>query len=126
TPHNRLLATNEPPQAAEIPLVESVVSKTAVRLAFLDAEMARLRDRLNQLDEERTELSDYHARNTGILSPLRRVPPEVLDEIFSWSLPSVTEALDRGFNTNNSPWVLSHISSRWRAIALSIPSLWSL
>ncbi|KAJ7871016.1 hypothetical protein B0H13DRAFT_1458000, partial [Mycena leptocephala] len=62
-----------------------------------------------------------------ILSPLRRVPPEVLAEIFSWTVPAVT-------NTSNpdpgkvdvaaGPWVLTYVSSLWRAVAVSNPLLW--
>ncbi|KAJ7483508.1 hypothetical protein FB451DRAFT_1234815 [Mycena latifolia] len=55
------------------------------------------------------------------------MPPEVLGEIFSLTLPSVGDTLARRrFRNSHSPWVLTHVCSRWRAIALSIPSLWSL
>ncbi|KAJ7498137.1 hypothetical protein B0H11DRAFT_1998823 [Mycena galericulata] len=53
------------------------------------------------------------------------MPPEVLGEIFWWTLPA--EALDRGWSVvKDSPWTLTHVSHRWRAIASSTPSLWSL
>ncbi|KAJ7483399.1 hypothetical protein FB451DRAFT_1234485 [Mycena latifolia] len=85
-----------------------------------------LRDRLQRLEQLRAMLSSLRAQNTSILSPLRRMPPEVLGEIFSWTLPSIDDVLERGFDViGNSPWVLGHISSHWRAVALSIPSLWS-
>ncbi|KAF8211005.1 hypothetical protein K438DRAFT_1808620 [Mycena galopus ATCC 62051] len=55
------------------------------------------------------------------------MPTEVLGEIFSWTLRSkVSEALDAGrFDMERSPWLLTQISSRWRAVSLSTPSLWS-
>ncbi|KAJ7483482.1 hypothetical protein FB451DRAFT_991164, partial [Mycena latifolia] len=60
------------------------------------------------------------------LSPLRRMPPELLGEIFSWTLPSVQEALGRRrFQDKHSPWVFTQVCHRWRAVALSTPSLWS-
>ncbi|KAJ7693156.1 hypothetical protein B0H17DRAFT_1010253 [Mycena rosella] len=96
-------------------------------MEFLDMEMPRLRDRLKQLEQEHAALSTYRRQSAAILSPLRRIPPEVLGEIFSWILPSVPDALDRRkFDANVSPWVLTQISGRFRAVAVSTPSLWSL
>ncbi|KAJ7607983.1 hypothetical protein FB45DRAFT_1067713 [Roridomyces roridus] len=61
------------------------------------------------------------------LSPVRSLPSEILGEIFAWTLPTVAEASDRtSFKFHHSPWNLTHVCSRWRAIAISTPSLWSL
>ncbi|KAJ7122999.1 hypothetical protein C8R44DRAFT_981238 [Mycena epipterygia] len=106
--HHELLTTNEPPDDAELAFIRAVISKTHARMAYLDTEISRLQ----QLEEERAALSTYHSQNIAILSPLRRIPPEVLCEIFLWTLPSAHEALRH--------------RSRWRAAALSAPSLWSL
>jgi hypothetical protein len=58
------------------------MSKADARLVFLDAEISRLRGRLKQVEDERTDLATYRAQNNTVLSPLRRMPPEVLGEIF--------------------------------------------
>ncbi|KAJ7457168.1 hypothetical protein B0H11DRAFT_2063087, partial [Mycena galericulata] len=127
--HHVLLNSNEAPLECDLDFVHSVLSKTGARLAYLDDEISRLRDRsrLLQLEEERALLSNYHARNRGVVSPLRRMPPEVLSEIFSWTLlPSTAAAaLSCSFDKTTSPWVLTHINSRWREIAIATPSLWS-
>lgn len=125
TRHHILLNSNEAPLESDLKAVDSALSKADVRLAFLDEEISRLRDRLVLLEEERASVSNYRARNIGIISPLRRMPPEVVCEIFSWTLPSADVALQSPFSLNSSPWLLTHISSRWRAISLSSPSLWS-
>ncbi|KAJ6503737.1 hypothetical protein C8R45DRAFT_571301 [Mycena sanguinolenta] len=117
---SQLLTTNEPPQEPELAVLRPVARKTAARLACLDAEISRLKDQLSQLEEERAALAEYHAQNTTILSPLRRMPSELLGEIFSWTLP-----LNRIPDIRNAPWVLTHVSSRWRAVAISKSSLWS-
>ncbi|KAJ7609347.1 hypothetical protein DFH06DRAFT_1247221 [Mycena polygramma] len=55
------------------------------------------------------------------------MPPEVLSEIFFWTLPSPIEpSRHRTLRITDSPWVLTHVSSRWRMAAISDPSLWSL
>ncbi|KAJ7123583.1 hypothetical protein C8R44DRAFT_670182, partial [Mycena epipterygia] len=81
---------------------------------------------MDSLEAERASLSSHLAQNNAILSPLRRTPPEVLGEIFSWTSPSVNVFKQGDFGIADSPWVLTHISGHWRAVAHSTPSLWSL
>ncbi|KAJ6568418.1 hypothetical protein DFH09DRAFT_1363119 [Mycena vulgaris] len=126
--HRKLLTTNEAPEGAELSFIRSIVSNADTRLVHLDNEISQLQDRLRQLEEERATLTNYRAENNAVLSPLRRMPPEVLCEIFSWTLPLLRAAMAAGHrgDVGKSPWVLTHISSRWRAVAVSTPSLWSL
>ncbi|KAJ7498103.1 hypothetical protein B0H11DRAFT_1998689 [Mycena galericulata] len=121
--HSKLMNTNEPPDSPEQAYIRNIVSKTGPHLACLDEEISRLKGQLQQLEQERATLFDYDRQNTAILSPLRRIPPEVLREIFSWTLSS---NLDEVINVKASPWVLTHINRRWRAVAISSASLWSL
>ncbi|KAJ7643411.1 hypothetical protein DFH06DRAFT_1477175 [Mycena polygramma] len=127
TRHNRLLNSNEVPSDAEIPVVQFALENADARLASLEAEMTRLRGRLRQLEEEHVALSIYRTQNKAILSPLRRMPPEVLSEIFCWTLPTARdEVLHPRFGTAHCPWALTHISGLWRTISVANPSLWSL
>ncbi|KAJ7623617.1 hypothetical protein FB45DRAFT_797861 [Roridomyces roridus] len=122
----RLLKSNEPPDSAELAYMQPLVSKVAARLECIDDEMSRLRDRLEQLNTEQTELAEYHALHAPIVSPLRRMPPEVLMEIFLWTLPLGQDERDGYVSAlKQSPWVLTQVSSRWRTISISTPSLWS-
>ncbi|KAJ7330518.1 hypothetical protein DFH08DRAFT_967053 [Mycena albidolilacea] len=126
TRHYTLLNTNEPPADPERIFIDSVISKTEARLVWLDDEIPKLREKLKQLEYERASLPRYVTCNKAALAPLRRMPPEVLGEIFSWTLPTIANVLNAGkFDMAQSPWLLTQISSRWRAVSLSIPSLWS-
>ncbi|KAJ7609115.1 hypothetical protein FB45DRAFT_1039272 [Roridomyces roridus] len=102
-----------------------MVSDTGARLEYLDSEIFRLRDRLDQLQGQRMQLSEYHSEHVPILSPLRRMPPEVLVQIFLRTLPSFQESNGDASDARESPWTLAQVSGRWREIALSTPSLWS-
>ncbi|KAJ7671065.1 hypothetical protein B0H17DRAFT_905392, partial [Mycena rosella] len=75
----------------------------------------------------RGPLAIFHEQNAAILSPLRRIPPEILAEIFSWTLPPIREILCRGRLHENyySPWGPTQISSRRRVVAVLTPLLWS-
>ncbi|KAJ6552826.1 hypothetical protein B0H19DRAFT_949622, partial [Mycena capillaripes] len=127
TRHHKLLTTNDPPEDSDIPFIRSAISAVDAHLLLLDADITRLRDRVKQLEEERASLSRFRAQNHAIVSPLRRIPPEVFSEIFTWSLPSVRDSpRRRRFCVTDSPWNLSHVCRRWRSISISNPSLWSL
>ncbi|KAF7345590.1 ABC protein [Mycena venus] len=125
--HHTLLGSNEPPLDSDLPVIQAIVSQNSTRLACLDTEIAQLRAQLEALEAERKAMSHALAQNRAILSPIRRLPPEVICEIFSFTLPSLSSALARDiFDANDSPWVLTGICHRWRAIAVCTPSLWSL
>ncbi|KAJ6485556.1 hypothetical protein C8R45DRAFT_790001, partial [Mycena sanguinolenta] len=114
------LTTNEPPDDSDAVFVQSIVLKCDARLAYLEDEISKSPDRKG-FEEERLSLLAYRAQNRGILSPVRRIPPEILGDIFCWILPPVEHA---SHEAHNSPWLLTNISSRWRAICIGTPSLW--
>ncbi|KAJ7607900.1 hypothetical protein FB45DRAFT_1039971 [Roridomyces roridus] len=89
---------------------------------------------LDHLKSARAQLTccdnDTHAFKT-ILSPIRRVPLEILGEIFAWTVPAIREKTLSHPSTvadslEQGPWALTHVCSRWRVVAISTPSLWSL
>ncbi|KAJ7483359.1 hypothetical protein FB451DRAFT_989045, partial [Mycena latifolia] len=75
------------PHEPDLVSIKSISSKTRTHLGCLDSEISRIQGVLKELEDERAAVSDFHAQNTAILSPIRRMPPEVLGEIFSWTLP---------------------------------------
>ncbi|KAF8211049.1 hypothetical protein K438DRAFT_102668 [Mycena galopus ATCC 62051] len=128
TRHHALLNSNEPPEDSDVTVVNAVLSDTDAHLAYIGDEILKIQGlkKLKQLEAEHASLSNYRARNRAILSAHRRMPPELLGEIFSWTMPSVTEILKQdAADLTDSPWMLTRISSHWRAISLLTPSLWS-
>ncbi|KAJ7623706.1 hypothetical protein FB45DRAFT_113374 [Roridomyces roridus] len=123
----RLMRTNEPPAGPELAYIRGVASKTDARLASMDTQISNLRAQLIQLEDERSVLAEAHQQHKAILSPLRRMPPEIMANIFLYTLPSLSEiAHSSEPKTTQSPWILGQICSRWREIALSTSSLWSM
>ncbi|KAJ7239601.1 hypothetical protein B0H12DRAFT_1025164, partial [Mycena haematopus] len=121
TRHHALLNSNEVPLDSEVPIIKSTISKLDASLACIEEEIVQLHSRLKQLEAERARLSSCRAQSRTILSPLRRMPPEILGEIFLWTIP-----LDLDDERTYSAWILTHISRRWREIAVSTSPLWSL
>ncbi|KAJ6603220.1 hypothetical protein DFH09DRAFT_1458490 [Mycena vulgaris] len=127
TRHRELLNTNEPPLDSEYPFIQSLVSQIRRRLSRHGDKISVLRAELEQLEKEHTSLENDLARNTAILSPARRMPHELLSEIFVLALPSREDALESNrFDADDAPWTLGRVCGQWRLVALSSPSLWSL
>ncbi|KAF7336577.1 hypothetical protein MSAN_02289900 [Mycena sanguinolenta] len=122
-----LMATNEPPFDSESVLLRPAVKSARARLGAVDAELSDLKRCMERLERERGALSRFEAGASSVLSPIRRVPREALVEIFGWMLDS-TEPSPREtcsvLSIANPPWVLAHVCSLWRAVAVATPSLW--
>jgi protein gp37 len=98
-------------------------SLTKTSLVYLDDEITNLQEKLKWLEEERAVWFRYQIQNNAILSPLCRMPLEILHEIFSSALPLIGDM--RGSDMGQIPWLLTQISSHWRVIAICTSSLWS-
>ncbi|KAF9462010.1 hypothetical protein BDZ94DRAFT_759795 [Collybia nuda] len=55
----------------------------------------------------------------AVLAPIRRIPAEILGEIFLWCLPQMPHP-----DVEKAPLLLCRISRFWRHVAESIPQLW--
>ncbi|KAF8971263.1 hypothetical protein BDZ97DRAFT_1788618 [Flammula alnicola] len=70
----------------------------------------------------------FISQHIRVLSPMRRLPSELLREIFVWLSPCLQIYPDSAQNWPSSkdlPWAVSQVCRSWRAIALSLPSLWN-
>ena len=59
----------------------------------------------------------------ALLSPARRVAPELVAHIFELCLPS--DGLESGYRSHEAPLLLCQICSGWRQVALNTPKLWN-
>ncbi|KAJ7491363.1 hypothetical protein B0H11DRAFT_2008818 [Mycena galericulata] len=117
----RLLESNEVPLDTEIPTIREIISENQARVDALNARSG-LPTAMEQLITERDKITDNIRRHTAVISPLRRMPSELIGEIFS--LTQCTRRIGGGFVTC-PPWRLGHVCRFWRHSALSIPLLWS-
>ncbi|KAF8971259.1 hypothetical protein BDZ97DRAFT_1349926 [Flammula alnicola] len=128
TPH--LLRSNVPPSESEAILIHVVIAEA-------NAEEQRLHKLL--LDRPDSGIASWkmvtrhkiaraakfvHAHE-AITSCIRRMPPEILQEIFSFISKDPTSHDQHLLKTRDLPWAPSQVCRSWRAIALSLPSLWN-
>lgn len=116
----------EPPTAASLADARHLLNENNTSLADLnrkieaaEAQLAQIvadsRCTIKQFQRERTALEEKISRTLAYVSPIRRLPAELLRLIFM-------------MNFDEYPccaWILSSVCSQWRRLALSMPKLWS-
>ncbi|KAJ6595151.1 hypothetical protein DFH09DRAFT_1024997, partial [Mycena vulgaris] len=118
----QLLTRNDVPQLFEIQSVLQVISDSQGRLNLLDAQIESVQATLAQLARDREETAGCLRQHKAIISPVRRVPPELLCEIFSLTLP--WKKMFNDIEVLQSPWRLGHVCAPWRDAAIGYPPLW--
>jgi hypothetical protein len=116
----------EPPTPSSLAHARRFLDETTTSRADLDrkieaaeAQLAQIiadsRCAIEQLQREREALDDKISRARAYMSPIRRLPSELLRHIFM-------------MNFGEYPccaWILSSVCLQWRRLALSMPKLWS-
>ncbi|KAJ6564678.1 hypothetical protein B0H19DRAFT_860520, partial [Mycena capillaripes] len=77
---------------------------------------------LAPLIQKRDEIAKRVGQHRAILSSIRRVPTELICEIFA--LASLSGSSDDEDNVDAPPWYLGQICRAWRQCVLSYPALW--
>ncbi|KAJ7704737.1 hypothetical protein B0H16DRAFT_1636919 [Mycena metata] len=99
---------------------EIAVAETGI--AHVEEKMADLERVINQLRLRRQSLRDFITNHRRVLAPIRRLPTELLSEIFSHCVQRDAYEWDP---TRNMEWILVQVSRAWRAVSISIPQIWS-
>ncbi|KAJ7165542.1 hypothetical protein C8R43DRAFT_212698 [Mycena crocata] len=116
------LGTNYCPRDDEIIAIKDLLLEPTLRLGRLDGEIVKLQKEIDKLLEERNNLHTYVEAHKALLSPVRRVPPDIIQEIFLACLPSHRNCV---MSAQEAPVLLGRICSFWRTISLSTPRIWS-
>lgn len=105
-----------------------VIAEAGVGLQCLLDKRRRLEEQIKFIADEEKELHRYIRAHEAILSQsaLRRIPPEILEEIFEYGLHSgQPSALGRAtWDTRLPPWNFTQVCRRWRSAGSSCPRLW--
>ena len=117
SPLRHLLKSNAAPSDSEVIAIRALITDAEASVEELHRRFPT-RDHASQAIK--SQLLKTIEAHRALLSPVRYLPSEILQEIF------LHYADDLGPNVTIAtiPWRLGHISHRWRKIALSLPSLW--
>ncbi|KAJ6493170.1 hypothetical protein C8R45DRAFT_989063 [Mycena sanguinolenta] len=127
-----ILRSNTVPEDTAV--FRRVVDEAPSELVRYDAEIFRVQNILDKLVSERAVLTEYVNSCQSLFAPVRRLPPELLVEIFDACTPR--SALDLLFGANTPAEELNRINVRhvlqlsqvcfhWHAVAMHTARLWS-
>ncbi|KAJ7093287.1 hypothetical protein B0H15DRAFT_971676 [Mycena belliarum] len=123
TNFSHLLDSNRVPLDEESLAIRRLVTTGQNGLRTLDAHIDSLQKSLSKLVRRRGAMEEYVRKHKSILSPVRRLPPELLCTIFLMTPPFIRRL--KAKTVNQPPWRLGHVCRAWRQAALSLPLLWS-
>jgi hypothetical protein len=117
-----MLKTNYVPLESEVELIRQLITGKMEELSRLEEQITHFPDIVDNLTRERDTLNEYIRDHRALISGARRVPRDVLEEVFVLCLPADQNAKMR---TYESPVLLGRICSAWREVSLTSPRLWS-
>ncbi|KAJ4484156.1 hypothetical protein C8J55DRAFT_37355 [Lentinula edodes] len=124
-----LLKTNEAPLHSK--LLQSNLHDAENMLLDLNVQLEKMKAEIALFTVKRNQLVTMIETYRNILHPIRRTPPEVLLEIFSYCVefvdtdhPRICQNID-SLDTKQAPWSLAQVCKYWRFVVLECPRLWS-
>ena len=124
---NELLQNNISPLDSELRELSTTATNLSQQCSGLDDDISAMQNSLDQLKRKRDALGAEVQKYQTVTSPVRRLPADVLCEIFQWNVEfdvstlSFFDSLDIG----EGPWLPSYVCRRWREVALSFSKIWT-
>ncbi|THU94120.1 hypothetical protein K435DRAFT_860863 [Dendrothele bispora CBS 962.96] len=116
--------------------ISRTIEESDLEIQRYDTEIQQLRQTLSRLEKERCAAIRSRNARKALLSPIRKLPIELLSEIFSWCSHGPDEDVTDTYGVDRrkadttcfmSVGILNIASTctLWRAVSMSRPSLWS-
>ncbi len=131
-----LVSTNVVPTPLQAALLKASIEFLDAPLNDIQSEIDLLRNLAASLETKIIRLKGIRRDYRAALSPIRRLPSEILVEILRWTPTKQTKLTATepyhvfGFNVFNiaaGPWHLGQVCSSWRdAVQFLCPEMWSI
>ena len=121
SPVPHLLSSNSPPSVSEAELIRQAIADAELVANGLPSSSDSKDDTLasEQSNSEALQARAFIAAHQAILSPLRSLPAELLEVIFTY-----TRNPEKPRHVPRMP-VVSQVCRKWRDVAESTPAIWS-
>ncbi|KAK7058221.1 hypothetical protein R3P38DRAFT_1196464 [Favolaschia claudopus] len=122
------------PTGLELSKLQSTMANAPAEIQHYETEIETLQKEISRLASERTSLESYLNLCRSILSPVHKLPNELLAEIFDLCVPEQLYWISDTITTDDEMNRLAHshllqlaqVCTRWYLIAMHTPKLWSL
>ncbi|KAH6895020.1 hypothetical protein BKA70DRAFT_1319264 [Coprinopsis sp. MPI-PUGE-AT-0042] len=115
TPFQAKLGTNYAPSDTEIATINRIV-------IYVDALAAQFEPRIETHKANQAICSAFSAAHRILLSPIRRVPADILTTIFLLCIDPTNKS---NMTAEGSPLLFTRVCHQWRELAIGTPSLWA-
>ncbi|KJA23844.1 hypothetical protein HYPSUDRAFT_39369 [Hypholoma sublateritium FD-334 SS-4] len=116
------IGTNYAATSEEAEKITALLAGPISKLKQLQVDILRVKAHYDGLVEQQLALSREIEAHQALIAPIRRIPIDILQEIFLHCLPTKHNAV---ISSTECPILLTRICSGWRHIALNTPMLWS-
>ena len=101
--------------------IQTLLELPTSRLEELSTKLKELDEQYTQLSNEQSSLLLFISKHRALISLIRKLPIDILQEIFIACLPTAHNAV---MSRREPPILLTQICSSWRHIAHATPQLW--
>ncbi|KAJ7634596.1 hypothetical protein FB45DRAFT_470177 [Roridomyces roridus] len=122
SPFASKLGTNYCPTPDDTIEIKALLREPLLQMKRLDTKIAELQQALNKLIGERESLKTHVQAYKALLSPVRRMPADIMQEIFLMCLPTHRNCV---MDARETPLLLGRICGAWRTLSLGTPRLWA-
>src|ERR1700733_6885963 len=118
TPFADRLYTNYVPLDSEIKQIHRLIAGPLEEISCLDEKITHLQSMIDDSHRKRELLSGFVDAHRALLSGIRRLPQELLQEIFTSCLPSSRSKCSSVISCKVAPILLGRICSSWRRVVM--------
>lgn len=119
--HDLLWQDNIQPTHIQVDAALGSLRELNQDLQAIDEDISQMRIHLQDLIAKRRAWHIYAETHKGFVSALRRIPSEILSQIFILALPDFPFALTR----NAAPLIFDRVCRRWKDVSRRTSALWS-
>ncbi|KXN91369.1 hypothetical protein AN958_01026 [Leucoagaricus sp. SymC.cos] len=110
------------PYFREFSSIKELIVEREEKIKAVEEEISQLRERMERLNSRKEHLRTGLESGRAFIAPIRRLHPEILQEIFRHCLPVAHNAV---MDSREAPLLLRHVCSFWRRLADESPELWA-
>ncbi|KAJ7466184.1 hypothetical protein B0H11DRAFT_2048764 [Mycena galericulata] len=119
-----LIHTNGAPTEFQAREIHRLLEAGQDDLARIEESILKVSLILSELQFQKRQRTKSLTALRRILSPIRRLPNELLTEIFLFCRANSTRSTVSILDVREAPMLLSHVAAHWRTVSIGTPMLW--